>query len=440
MKEQEIRRTSLGAKLCRAAALTAGLAALAAGAAWLYGAATATRQRAAFRSVVAAHRDDPVAGSFERKAALMDEVERTVLAAIARAEAGKASPLSESSAADDRMNALELFVKYSDPAAAPPAGAQLSPEESGILSRYCRAKASLVEKRIAERGRIAAKAPSADAAEVVALCMVTPLVAVGDEEWSSERVDRLPKWIKQPQYLDHAEMFALTARRPLTAYQLALYRSRTGAAPAPGRTAYLIDASEKLVRIGDFQDGIHCLRTAILLAHRSLNNDDEVGARVQLASLMAELGQPASAAEELAPLLEDGYRDGDWARAAPLRLVYLVKASECAKAIEEARRYRSDARAALCMPELYYLEWQACCRQDSTDEARRVQKEFLALFPKHRLAADVYFAAAMDRIQEGDYGNAQVLLETVATTFPDSRVTPRAKEIAEKLKAAANRK
>lgn len=337
----------------------------------------------------------------------------------------------------------DILIEYQNVFAAaaplPPAPDQ----ELQLMKRYCDVSAAAATSFVADRGRAFAETDRKRAPDVLPLCLVIPFLHAPDTQWSVHEIESLPEWMRSAETLSAVEDFALRVRRPLTAYQTALYgrsQDKNRKEAAPGYPDYLLEAAGRLVSIREYHAGMHCLRIGIKQAESEGDSRSAVALRFKLADVLETMGQSPSSAEEMKTVLEKYPKSDDWGKAALLRLKYLYGAGQYAPIIDEAPKYQADKRCAGYLPQILYISWVANRRENHSEEADKLQKLFLKEFPDHPLAADMYFASAMSTLAAGDYKEARRLLDIVVTRFPDSGVAKQANEIRARIEKSVGSK
>ena len=160
--------------------------------------------------------------------------------------------------------------------------------------------------------------------------------------------------------------------------------------------------------------------------------------RFRLAEVLADTEKPGEAAEMLEPILKlegGGSEDGDFGRAVMLSLKYRYEQEDYAALFALNDQYRDDKRVGAYRLQALYITWVAARRSDRPHLAKAVREAFLGDYAGHPLAADIYFAEAMEALARSDYDEAQRLLEYIAYRYPDSRLIARVQEIQGRLAA-----
>jgi hypothetical protein len=232
------------------------------------------------------------------------------------------------------------------------------------------------------------------------------------------------------------ESFALSVKRPLAAYQFALFQK--SAIDKAGRTLppidYLRAAAGKLTAASEYHAAIHCLKIAIDLSDTAGRAEDAVALHLQRAEVLSNIGHPKLAAEEAKSLLLKYAESPSFGRAAMLRLKYLYEAEQLQSIAEEAPKYAEDRRAVTHLPQILYIHWQTLRRLDRGDDMKKIQNLFLSRFPEHPLGADMYFASAMNALAAFNYQEAARMLDVIEYRYPKSKIVPKVKEIQGRLR------
>ncbi|MEO1236723.1 MAG: hypothetical protein AAFX76_08045 [Planctomycetota bacterium] len=362
---------------------------------------------------------------------------------------------------DTTLTADQLLVRYQPAFAQPLSTGGLTTEELDMMRRLYDHRLRRAGDRIAERGRAAAAAHPEDAAKAIAFSLVVPLLHVPDADWNAGQVSQLPAWLRQPELLTQLEETALRLHRPLTAWSFArAVAEDTPAGSESGRgeanaADYLRETSARLLRSDRYDDAVACLRGLL----GQLSDRDAVEAvetRFKLAEVLADIGEPAEAAETLRPLIGGLTSDGSatsqraattsgvsgtsgvsWGggggKAVMMSLKYLYEAEDFEGLFALSDRYRDDEAVGGFRPQVLYITWVAARRTDRPHLAKTVRQSFLGGYAAHPLAADIYFAEAMEALARSDYDEAQRLLEYVVYRYPESRLIPRVEEIRKRL-------
>lgn len=372
----------------------------------------------------------------QRSAALLDLLDDTLGAPTVEIQ----TPGEEAS-----ITAEQLLTRYQPAFATPLSADGLSSQELDVLRRLYNARLREAGQQIAERGRSVAAANPEDAAKAVSFSLVIPLLHHPDHAWSLDEVRQLPDWLQSPELLAQLEETSLRLYRPLTAWSFAKTAAGGGSNQnsAADATEYLTDTSNRLLRDSRFREAIACLRS--LLSHLA-RDGDEAGAtatRYRLAEVLADTEKPLEAVEILAPLLISkpseslGNSGGSGAsgggRAVMLSLKYAYEAEDFEKLFALSDAYRGAEETGAYRPQVLYISWVAARRDNRPHLAKTVREAFLSGYAGHPLAADIYFAEAMEALARSDYDEAQRLLEYIVYRYPDSRLIKRVEEIQQRL-------
>ena len=407
--------------------------------------------------ILAAHPDDPAAGSFRERLSLIDEATETLVQRFATArDAALGAVLEEVLAAGRpgdrprptpqtlpapplvaRQEVLGILTQYQATFAAGLPKPELPEEEVNVLREYYKAKATAAGKYISARGRIAAALDEKSSLRVACLCLVMPFLHIPDEEWSAAQIESFPEWMRRPAVLAELEAFALCAGRVRSAYRFAAFRQSVAVArEAPAFEDYLKGQAELCLTRREYPTAIRLLQTEFALAETARVPDAALAEkRFRLAEVFSRSGNEKLAAEEIGRVLSLSVDDDTWGRALILRLRSLYKAGQFEQALADALRHQADKRAAPYLPQVLYIGWVSARRANRLPEASRLQQDFLRRFPEHSLGADMYFASAMSSLAEGDYEEARRQLEVLEYRYPKSRVIGRARMIQQKLQS-----
>ena len=119
---------------------------------------------------------------------------------------------------------------------------------------------------------------------------------------------------------------------------------------------------------------------------------------------------------------------------------YLSKAGRFATVIQDAPKYHMDQRCKAQLPQILHIAWVAHRRESQPVPARRLQQSFLERFSDHPLAAEMYFASAMEALEGSDYDGALRLLKVVERRYPESRLIRKVKRIGRRLEGTVKAK
>lgn len=386
------------------------------------------------------HQDSPSLASFESRMELVNQLGQDILAAFEahRSSAlqdllvdvvGGPAPVAQPVDVPAAPTATQLIRQYARQFESPIAVGDLSEEErKDFSSAYTAAVAAVIE-RVAERGKSVAAADPEQAMHAMALSLVLPLLHVPDAAWTAEDVQSLPEWVLAEANLAELEDFALRAHRPLTAYVLAV----EAGGEWEDRTQYLRETSDRLLRLSRFDEAVRCLGSASELTQMRGELDPWAEVVMEEAQVLSDIGRPADAAEVMRPLLEVDSPEV-FGRAAMLRLKYLHEAGDYPGVLSESPAYQKREAGGQYLPQILYITWVAARRDGSEAMAERAKNSFLEFYPDHALAADFYFADAVEALGRSDYDEASRILEYVAYRFPESRLTSRVEQLRARLR------
>ena len=295
--------------------------------------------------------------------------------------------------------------------------------------------ADLVFDCVGAQGRVVALADKSGnlAAE---LAILTLLVRHSDEQWDWSLAKSLPDWMKSSANLKVMEAACLTAHRPVVAYHLWAQRA-PGRRPAETRIDEYV---EHLYRCADLQfaakeypKGLGFLAEGICLADRFDLPGSGDRLRFRLAEAYAVYGHPDLAADQMTDLMRTNPQSEQLGRAAVLRLKYRYAHGQYARVRNEGRRIKDDPRLAGVRPQILYILWVTCRRQNDSAAARSIRDDFVQRYPENQLSADMHFARAMELLATGDYSKAGELLDRIVARYPRAGVARKAKAIRAKL-------
>ncbi|MAE63526.1 MAG: hypothetical protein CMJ18_04580 [Phycisphaeraceae bacterium] len=344
-------------------------------------------------------------------------------------------PPSAVDAMDDReavdvRSAAELVREHEAKFAEALPVPRLNADELNVLRAYYDAAVRAAAAWITRNGATVARIDDEAAASVVSLCCVVPFLHVADAHWNVERVRDLPAWIREPKYLEMLERFALDLRRPRTAYAFA--ETRMGDT-VPAYWSYQEQVAEKLVETETYHSAIVCLRAGVEDAAEHERFDEAVRLRLRLGALLAELGHPLMAVDQMERVLAESKDDATYRRAAVLRFKHLYEAGAHKRVVDDLDAFLEDERCRRARPQIMYVGWVAHRRRLERGAADRLMKRFLAEYENHVLAADMYYASAVDALVRSDYAEAARLLELIEFRFPEARVIEKVQRLQARL-------
>lgn len=363
----------------------------------------------------------------QRSAALLDLLDETL---------NTPEVTVESSAMDPAITADQLLARYQPSFASPLTTSGLTPEAIEVMRKLYESRLRRATDEISERGRSVAAANPEDAVKAISFSLVIPLLHISDGNWSVEEVRNLPEWLQSPELMASLENIALRLHRPLTAWSFARVTSLALTSQEDTHndpSVYLSDTTERLLREGRFDEAVTCLRS-LLSRFESPEGTPAADIRFRLAQVLADIGEPAQAAQTLAPLVGPEIDEADvFGRAVMLGLKYRYEAEDFEKLFTLSDAYRNSESIGDYRPQVLYITWVAARRDNRPHLAASVRESFLGDYASHALAADMYFAEAMEALARSDYEEAQRLFEYISYRYPDSRLIERVKEIQERL-------
>jgi len=394
--------------------------------------------------------------SFAQRLALVDEVQsqlnlgfehqRTVVLndLLDQTLGGSAPAVTAMAPADSGVSAEQLLRTYEARFAQGLTDEGIDDDALVRLGAFYGLYIQQAGSRIAERGGSVAAANPSDASRAVAYSLVFPFLHVPDADWSDADVRGLAEWLQQPATLLQLEDTSLRLGRPRTAWAFAKVAAEAQAGEtrkehvASDVMMYLQDTADRMLRADRFKEAINCLAGKLDECLRRDLRSEEVATRFRLAEVTADTGQPGDAAEILEPLLAEHSTAEAFGRAAMLRLKYLYEAESYEALFASSDLYLPDDRIGGYRPQGLYITWVAARRNDRPHLAESMKKEFQSKFAAHPLAADMYFAEAMEALARSDYDEAERLLEYIAYRYPESRLIQRVAEIQKRLTEAKN--
>lgn len=406
-----------------------------------------------FDRITSAHADDPAVQMFQRRIKTVRRLGKELTASFGSVKSSAFDDLlrdvvpapprsAPPGQAQSMIAATAILAEYQPLFAEAVPTPQVTPAELKVLRTYYDTAVTAAASFIAERGRIVAAINEDAEREIIELCAVVPFLHVPDEHWSEQHLKRLPKWMRAADPLAKLEHLALRVDRLNTAYHCAHFDESAAAKPGdkPDYLDYLEAAAVQMADAREYHAAIRCYRESV---ERAAADDDSKHAaelRFKFARLLGKIGHPPLAADEMTNVMAQAPDDITFAKAAMLRLKYLFEARQFDDIMAEAPALIEDEKSASYRPQIIYITWVTNRRKDKHDRADRLQQQFLKRYPKHPLAADIYFSTAMTALAAADYAEAARLLEIIQYRFPDSSLQKRVKEIQERMQKTRDAK
>jgi tetratricopeptide (TPR) repeat protein len=404
---------------------------------------TLAAKQAEFEGICRKYRGDKAVQAFRQRVLWIEKGTRLIIEHLGRVRARALKSTmagivgsKEGIERDDDdlgIDLLEFYADYRDRFAKPLPAPQALKARTFLRAYYgmCFLRA---QERISQWREQASVFDAGIADEVAKAYMIFAFLRIPDTEWSKREPASLPGWMSDSVTRKCVEEFALAVGRPLTALAIARQRGEKLATPAAICT-YLELASTRLSKHGGINRGVQCLRVAAQIAAESGEAALAQKQYVSLAKLYARSGLPLLAAEAARQALgvfpKSTASTGD---VMALRLLYLYRGGEFAVVAREGAAYESDARYEGARPWIMFVSCLANRRLHRTATARGLQKRFCQAFPEHPLAANMYWFAASDAIQDGDEREAIHLLDVIEYRFPKSKVMSEVKRLRKILK------
>lgn len=330
------------------------------------------------------------------------------------------------------MSAADVLDAFVDDFSTPLARPDISDDDFAVLRDYYATVYAAAEQFVMARGRLVVMVDKNSSA-----FMVLPFLRVSDREWSNGETQALPDWLRQPSRLAALEGFALSVRRPQTAYQLALAQAQPGGSMVPATfIGYVPVAVEKCLAGHDYQAAIQCVKVGIDHSADKPFAPEALYLRFRLGELLDQAGYPQLAAVEMRAIVAARVDGGVAGRAAALHLRYLYSAKQYDELVKKSEEYQTGEPYREFLSSILYVTWAAHRATNNTVAAEAVQKRFLSQFPDDPLAAEIYFARAVAARAEGNYDECVRLLEMVEYKFPQSKVLPSVKRMRQSLAKA----
>ena len=346
------------------------------------------------------------------------------------------SPVGQTSKLEIKISAVDLLKKYSKQfSTSLEADAFAEDEQALLLKEYSR-QIRKVSDQVAQRAQSVAAANPDQAMRVMALSLVLPLLHVPDEYWQAKDLEGLPGWVQESINLVQLEDFALRAHRPMTAYVFASESANGAKSDSEKRElkAYLEETGDRLLREERYDDAIQCFE--ILKGYALNNGNKHIACEIifRKAQIYDDIGRFDDAIGAIKELLGFDFDKNAYGKAAALHLKYLCNEEKFTEVLNYSSSYQKDKRAEEYMPQILYITWMASRLSGANDLAILNRKKFIALFPDHILAAEIYFALAIDSLVKGDHDECLRVLEFIVYKFPEYRLIKKVRGIQKNIK------
>jgi len=269
--------------------------------------------------------------------------------------------------------------------------------------------------------------------ELTELYVIIRFLEIPDHAWSLRDIEAFPDSLKGHGSLKIIEQLALQIRRPLTALRFIEHRQGKHLDPETCYN-YLVHRGRTFAKEGRYRLGTSCFQAGVQMAEENRDVDRSVRAGLELADLYDKMGHPNVAAETIGEQLKRNGEAASWGKAALLRLRYMYKTKGFSDLLDDGTAYLADERCKPYRPQIMYILWVTHRRLGQSGPAKVLEEGFLHEFPKHPLAADMYFAAAMSALASGDYQEAERLLEVIEYRYPKSRIRSKVKSVQAQLR------
>jgi hypothetical protein len=333
------------------------------------------------------------------------------------------------------MGAAAIITKYQPGFTLPSLSNGLDEKEAQIVRTYLQTARQALIEQIQKYGQVCTTTIGADVPEIMSLCFVLPvLTSPTDLPITAER-PAIPAWMKTMAGMKTLEVLSWRAGRFRLAYLLASPAESTTrpADAAIGYAGYVKRSANALFLMKDDANGIGILRDGIVVTTAEKQSDECIELVFELAENLTRTGDPKNAADEMQRLLQQSLSTDAYGKAAMLHIKYLYENRQWKQAVAQATEFRKDERVKSYLPQIFYVAWVSSRQDGNVKEADTWQTDFLTQFPNHSLAADIYFAKAMEMLALGKYDEAEQLLEFIEHRFPNSALLERTREIRNRL-------
>ncbi len=389
-------------------------------------------------------RDNPAIITFQERLSYAEEVTELIVSEFENIRQKVLADLLDDMSDDSkspyqesyisRIRATEVYTKYSPLMPRIADAASLAVQDRQILRDYYVELCKAAEDFILREGVGSIAFDETASQEIAGLYVVLPFLHIPDDSWREQNVDGLPKWMSTDAVSRGLEQFALSIKRPLTAYEF--YRSRQKRSKKNelrSREDYCLVKAKSFADRAEYDTSIYCYKKGIELADSAELLDKAIVGRLMLARLYDQLGYPLLSAEHVKDAMQKGNKSDKWGQAALKRLIYLYKGEAYDTVLKESAEYEKDERCAIYVPQMKYVLWLTLKKQEKPHEARELAGTFLEQYPKHPLCADVFYASAIEAIQDGKLDQARLHFETIEERWPDSPVSAKARKMSRSL-------
>ena len=328
-----------------------------------------------------------------------------------------------------------MLARYGDECRAALPMPQIGEDDREVLRAYFEQSLNAAVQYVGKRGSILLSGKNSRSDEVVALSLALPLLHQPDRKWTYQQVQMLPEWMRSPKGLEMLERVSMLLKRPYTAFKIGQLRANVPEEKVTS-TAFLTFAqttANTCTRSKQYATAAACWRAAAEQAAEMGLADQAADFRFNLAQLLADTGHAAEAAKETQDMLAGSLADAPYGRAAMLDLVYLYKADANDVVLKDYFKREKDPRVTPYRPQMLYVAWVASRKQGDERIEEKLRKEFLDQYGSHSLAADMYFAVAMQALAAANYREARTILDFIEAKFPDSHIIRQAKQIKDRL-------
>jgi hypothetical protein len=397
-----------------------------------------------FDRITKAHSGDPGIKAVLDRLTLLDQASGAVLRDLRLRQSAfinqSLATVGESNAhdkANQPIGAIKIIETYQSPIARPLNFSGLSASDRQTVDTYQATALQAQESRIESRAHVCLSTMGIDSAEIIRLAFIVPLLASQPSQDLSTAAPALPSWMTRPQALRMLEDLSLQYGRPRLAFALA---RRASAATMPsegleaGYLAFVNISADAMLRNTQYGAALACLRDGVAVAKNAKLDKEQVALSFRIAEVVEVTDSAKAAAQQMSSLQLICSNPDDYGRAAMLKLKYLYEAQAFDGIPQEATTDVKDSRCASYLPQIMYIAWVTCRRQQGAD-AESWRKSFLQKFPDNPLGADMYFAAAMDSLASGQYSEASRLLKFIEYRFPNSKIIDKVREIRQRLDA-----
>jgi len=324
----------------------------------------------------------------------------------------------------------------------------VTPPGRGLVGRYARALAEgadgwgqrawrrllwRLEAAVLERAKqLWPRLPSCQA-ELAEAVLLMPLT-LSDRQWDRRHAAELVRWCPDPWAIAEMEQAAVSLGRPVAAWRIrsaALERARQE--NSDSFAGYVINAADFMNQRREYRAALECLRAGLSWPQVPLA-DMRYAILLRLAQMYQRLGHVDLALQQTAEAMNLAATPRQRGLAVLHRLRFMHDAGACRQILSEHsdEEFAPDGPyAAQCL----YLLWLAA-RRCGDARAALLREAFLRDYPGHSLAAEVFFADAIDALHAGQHSRLLETLGKLIEQHPKTAAADQARQMQVRLQQA----